>query len=85
MAVAELAMRKCIPCEGTKPMIRQEAGSSLEQLPGWTLVDNAIEKEFRFKSYSAGMDFAYALGKIPEEQDHRPEVMVRWRRVELAR
>ncbi len=65
-------------------MDRQEAEKALRELPGWTLVGDSIEKEFRFKSYLNGLDFAYAVGRIAEEQDHHPDILVKWRRVKLT-
>jgi len=84
LSIQELAAKNCGPCEGTHPMARKEAQKSLQDLPGWTLRDNTIEKEFRFKSYLEGLDFAYDVGKIAEEQDHHPDILVRWRRVKLS-
>ncbi len=65
-------------------MDREEAERALRELPGWTLVGDSIEKEFRFKSYLNGLDFAYAVGRIAEEQDHHPDILVKWRRVKLT-
>ncbi len=56
----------------------------LVTIPGWKLFDGAIEKEFRFKSYLAGLEFASTIGSVAEEQDHHPEMLVRWRRVKLV-
>ncbi len=83
MSIGELAARRCVPCKGTSPMAREEAELALRNLPGWSLTNGSIEKEFRFKSYSAGLDFAYAVGKVAEEQDHHPDILVKWRRVKL--
>ena len=65
-------------------MTRREAEQSLQALPGWTLRDDTIEKEFRFNSYLEGLDFAYSVGKIAEKQDHHPDILIRWRRVKLS-
>ncbi len=65
-------------------MTVEEAGQVLRDLPGWSLDNSAIMKEFRFKSYLAGLDFAYAIGKIAEEQDHHPDMVVGWHRVRLV-
>ncbi len=65
-------------------MGREDAEKALRELPGWTLVGDSIEKEFRFKSYLAGLDFAYSVGRIAEEQDHHPDILVKWRRVKLT-
>lgn len=79
--VEDLAMKPCVSCEGARPFTLQQANASLKPLPGWKIVDGAIEKEFRFKSYLRGLDFAYALGKIAETQNHHPDIVVGWHRV----
>ena len=84
MTIAELASKNCVPCRGTKPLSKETVESSLRELPGWALSNNAIEKEFLFRSYRAGLDFASAVGKIAEEQDHHPDILIRWRRVRLT-
>jgi 4a-hydroxytetrahydrobiopterin dehydratase len=56
----------------------------LRVLKGWALMDGSIEKEFHFKAYLDGLDFAYSVGKIAEEQDHHPEILIKWRRVKLT-
>jgi len=84
MTIAELASRNCVPCRGTKPLSKETVESSLRELPGWALSNNAIEKEFRFKSYRAGLEFAHAVGKIAEEQDHHPDILIKWCRVKLT-
>ena len=84
MTIPELAAKKCVPCKGTKPMTTREAELALGDLRGWSLSNGQIEKEFRLKSYRAGLDFVYAIGRIAEEQDHHPDILIRWRRVKLT-
>src|SRR3989441_8586157 len=61
-----------------------DAERYLMSLPGWKLVDTKIEKEYRFKAYLDGLDFANTIGHIAEEQDHHPDILVGWRRVKLT-
>ncbi len=82
--IEKLASGKCVPCEGAQPFTTAEAAHGLKDLPGWAFSDGSIEKEFRFKSYLAGLDFAYAVGKAAEEQNHHPDMLVRWHRVRLV-
>jgi len=84
ISISKLASMKCSPCEGTVPMSKQEAESYLQTFQGWGLSDETIKKEFRFKSYGDGLEFAYAIGKIAEEQDHHPDILIKWRRVKLT-
>ncbi len=65
-------------------MNAEEAEQLLQDLPGWAWAEEKIEKEFRFKSYAAGLEFVYAIGKIAEQQDHHPDMLVKWRRVKVT-
>ena len=64
-------------------MTPEAAMTLLKDLPGWELSNDSIQREFRFKTYRAGLEFAYAVGMIAEEQDHHPDTWVGWRRVKL--
>jgi len=65
-------------------MTKREAERLVRVLTGWNLMDGFLEKEFHFKSYLDGLDFAYSVGKIAEEQDHHPDILIKWRRVRLT-
>jgi len=59
--LAILAHKKCVPCDGGTPRITSEAAKNyLNDLPGWALSENQIEKEFKFKTYLDGLEFAYS-------------------------
>jgi 4a-hydroxytetrahydrobiopterin dehydratase len=80
-----LAERKCVPCDGkTQPLGGKDAQGYLRSLPGWKLTDNEIVKEYRFRTYLDGLEYAYALGKIAEEEDHHPDILVKWKRVRVT-
>ena len=82
--IRRLASGKCAPCKDAKPFTVEEAGDQLKDLPGWVLLSNAIQKEFHFKSYLRGLDFAYSLGKIAEHENHHPDLFIGWRRVKVV-
>jgi len=82
-SLEELASRHSVERKGA-PMPRAEVDRFLQVLTGWSLKDGSIQKEFAFESYLAGLDFACAVGKIAEEQDHHPDILIRWRRVNLV-
>ena len=84
MTIDELASKSCVPCKGATPMSRFEAERFLQNLLGWDLTDGSIEKVFRFESYLDGLEFAYGLGKVAEEQDHHPDILVMWRKVRVT-
>lgn len=79
-----LASGNIVDCTNTKPFAADESRESLKDLPGWVLVSDSIQKEFRFKSYLRGLDFAYSLGKIAEQENHHPDLFIGWRRVKVV-
>ena len=79
-----IASGKCAPCKDAVPYTVEEASERLGDLSGWSLQSGSIWKEFRFKSYLSGLEFAYSLGRIAELEDHHPELLVGWRRVRVT-
>jgi 4a-hydroxytetrahydrobiopterin dehydratase len=79
----ELAKKTSLERKGS-PLTRQEVEHYVRSLPGWSLGDGFIEKEFRFKSYVEGLAFANGIGQVAEEQNHHPDILIRWRRVKIT-
>ena len=82
--IRRLASGRCVPCNDAKPFTVEEASERLKDLPGWVLQSGSIQKEFRFKSYLDGLEFAYSLGKIAELANHHPDLSIGWRRVKVV-
>ena len=82
--ILRLASGRIVDCTDAKPFEIDESRKRLKDLPGWVLVSNSIQKEFRFKSYLRGLDFAYSLGKIAEQENHHPDLSIGWRRVKVV-
>jgi len=79
-----LASGSCVPCNDAKPFTAEEAREWLKDLPGWSLESGSIRKEFRFKSYLGGLNFAYSVGKTAELENHHPDLFIGWRRVKVV-
>jgi 4a-hydroxytetrahydrobiopterin dehydratase len=79
----DFASKKCIERKGA-PMSPRDIAEHLNTFKGWALSNGSIEKEFHFGSYVEGLDFAYSIGKIAEEQDHHPDILIRWKLVKLS-
>ena len=79
-----MALGRCVTCNDAKPFTVEKASERLKDLPGWALHSGSIQKEYRFKSYLSGLDFAYSLGKIAELENHHPDLFVGWRRVKVV-
>jgi 4a-hydroxytetrahydrobiopterin dehydratase len=82
--IRRLASGKVVPCGDAKPFTAEEANARLKDLPGWVLQSGSVQKEFRFKSYLAGLEFGYSLGKIAERENHHPDLFIGWRRVKVV-
>ena len=51
-----------------------------EQVPGWRLIDGALEKTFSFKNFYETMAFVNAVAFIANAEDHHPELALRYGR-----
>ncbi|MDB4792737.1 4a-hydroxytetrahydrobiopterin dehydratase [bacterium] len=62
----------------------KRCGEFLESLPGWEIVDGQLMKRFSFESYLEGLEFTTKCGRIAEEMNHHPDLLVQWRKVTLS-
>ena len=80
MHVADLASRKCRPCEGgVSPLRREEIDNLLKQLDGWTHVEGMISKTYTFSNYYQTMAFVNAVAWLAHREDHHPDLVVGYR------
>lgn len=47
---------------------------ALVSLPGWQLIDGAIQKTFLFAGFSRALGFIVQTGVLAEKADHHPEI-----------
>jgi 4a-hydroxytetrahydrobiopterin dehydratase len=57
---------------------------ALADLPGWSLEDGMVTKEFAFESYAAGVVFAVACAQVAEKLNHHPDLLVGYRKVRVS-
>jgi 4a-hydroxytetrahydrobiopterin dehydratase len=55
----------------------------LLRLPGWVVVEGALERVFQFESYLEGIEFVKSLALKAEELDHHPDLFIGWRKVRV--
>lgn len=54
------------------------------QLPeGWDREGDEIVRVYEFDNYLDGVDFARTIGELADEAFHHPELIIRWREVEV--
>lgn len=84
LARVDLATRRCVPCEGGIPPLLREAAQRLQAaVPGWTLDEEArsIRRTFRFRTFREAMSFVNAVASVAEEENHHPDITIRYSRV----
>ena len=74
-----LASRHCRPAVG-KPMSAAELDQWLPQVPGWAVVDGALQKTYAFTDYARMMCFVNAVAWLAQREDHHPDLHVGWGR-----
>ncbi len=83
--MANLAERQCVPCKGgMPPLTAAEAAPLLAQLDGWSVVDNHhLEKRYKLKNFATALELVNRIGAVAEEQNHHPDILLAWGRVEI--
>jgi 4a-hydroxytetrahydrobiopterin dehydratase len=50
---------------------------------GWSEVDGALEREFRFADFAGSIAFVNRVAELAEAENHHPDVAISWNRVTL--
>ena len=53
----------------------------VSEVEGWSEVDGALEREFRFDTYLQGIGFVDRLAAIADGADHHPDITIGYKRV----
>ncbi|HEX9640860.1 MAG TPA: 4a-hydroxytetrahydrobiopterin dehydratase, partial [Candidatus Krumholzibacteria bacterium] len=84
---ADLATKRCVPCEGgAEPLSREAAEVYLAQVPGWRIVEGApltIARDVKRKDFAGAMAFVNKMAAVAEEQGHHPDFCVSWNKVKI--
>ncbi len=80
-----LADRQCTPCKGgVPPLTGEQIQPLLAQVDGWTAVDNHhLHKLYKLKNFAQALELVNRIGAIAEEQNHHPDIVLAWGRVEV--
>ena len=61
-----------------------EIKTYLKKVPEWELDKKRIERTFDFDDFTGAMDFVNLVAEIAEEQEHHPDIDIRYNRVKLS-
>jgi len=83
--VCQLTERKCVPCEGGVPKLREdEIAELLGQVEGWTAKDDKLHKRFVFADFMAAMRFLNRVADLAENEGHHPDFCVHYNKVDFT-
>ena len=57
---------------------------ALKKLPGWSLKDGAIGKQYTWPSFPEAIKFVNQVADLAEQADHHPDILINYRRVTLT-
>jgi 4a-hydroxytetrahydrobiopterin dehydratase len=57
---------------------------ALSELDGWKRTEGALRRSVEFPSFLAGIDAVRRVGEHAEDEDHHPDIDIRWRTVTFA-
>ena len=78
--MADLADKKCIPCEGGIPGFEiTEIHKYLKMVDGWEVKADEdkiyyLIKNFKFKNFIESQNFVNKVGAIAEKEGHHPDI-----------
>lgn len=87
MSVVDLANHRCIPCKGGTAPLEAVAIDFLHGELGdaWEVVENHhLMRSYKFKDYRGAVDFTNAVAVIADTQDHHPDILLAWGKVEVT-
>jgi 4a-hydroxytetrahydrobiopterin dehydratase len=61
-----------------------ELKERLKKIPEWELEKKHIERTFEFDDFADAIDFVNAVGEVAEEEEHHPDIDIRYNKVRLV-
>jgi len=79
----------CLPCtQKTPKLTRIEISKLLEEVPEYKLQEltdfDCLSKTYLFKNFKEAFAFTHALAIICEEENHHPQIILEWGKVQVS-
>src|SRR6266511_2249809 len=65
-------------------MKADELKTRLKKIPEWELENKHIERTFEFDDFADAIDFVNAVAEVAEEEEHHPDIDIRYNKVRLV-
>lgn len=56
----------------------------MKRVPEWETDGTSIERTFEFDDFAAAIDFVDTVAEIAADEEHHPDIDVRWNKVRLV-
>ncbi len=81
----KLSEQSCKPVKAGDPALSgKEAMDQMPAIPQWSLTEDSLQREFRFKDFRKAVEFVNAVAGVANEQDHHPDICISYNKVRLA-
>jgi 4a-hydroxytetrahydrobiopterin dehydratase len=83
---SDLIKKKCVPCEGNVPPLKEEKITELakEISTEWHIIENKkIFREFSFVNFRQAIDFVNKIAELAENEGHHPDIHISYNKVGL--
>jgi 4a-hydroxytetrahydrobiopterin dehydratase len=72
-------------CPGMADLIKaSELKDRMKKVPEWELEKKHIERTFEFDDFADAIDFVNAVAEVAEEEEHHPDIDIRYNKVRLV-
>ena len=65
-------------------LVEEELKQALRKIPEWDMVGKAIERTVEFDDFLGAIDFVEQVAEIAEEEEHHPDINIRYNKVTLS-
>lgn len=77
--MTELAEQKCLACEGgVEKLLFEDAFELQSNTPMWSILDDRLDREFKFDNFAESLEFVNQVGVIAEAEGHHPDIKFGW-------
>ncbi|HXX86916.1 MAG TPA: 4a-hydroxytetrahydrobiopterin dehydratase [Candidatus Acidoferrum sp.] len=66
-------------------MTKEEAEEHLKRVEGWKLVNDSIEKNYKFSNFKQAIEFINKVAEVADSENHHPDILLwNWNNVKLT-
>jgi 4a-hydroxytetrahydrobiopterin dehydratase len=70
--------------EGAPALDEAERSALLAQVPGWTIQDGKLRRDFKFRDYHETIKFVNSLAEMVHQENHHPALAVTYQHCIVA-